>query len=349
MEYDSFLENMLNKISYQPIMANSLEETIYKTIVGTSSTTRLGTLPSEEAKKEILWRIGQKVKQGYPLEVTSAWGAIKTMPIKERGVDLSELLALKQFHAISSAVRMVYPPGVRFNIYLGDSFYSYLYGNDDRIEDYCEGMKLLANEYEEININRLGVFCNEIDCCEELCGHNYELIKNYWYETIDIPQANHTTMISYQRLAEAGWVGIITPAMREFYINRMEKLYPEETDDYRTDKVIKYFAYGLMISQNDLMGRKNHETCTIDACWLRVPPPDIPRQWTSNRIRMRIVPTKISKKSAPPWTIIGVLCKDSYGKMRIDFLDINSKNIEGLEKLEYKSISIFYLDKRELF
>ena len=80
---------------------------------------------------------------------------MKTIPSSVRGVDLAELLAIRQFNAISNAINKIYKPGVRFNIYIADSFYIYLYGYDARLKEYFTGMKKLISDYPEIKIIRL--------------------------------------------------------------------------------------------------------------------------------------------------------------------------------------------------
>ena len=335
-----YLDELLKKINCVPIKGADLEHTILRTLIGTSRTTRLGPMPSAETNKEILNRIHEKVKQNSPLEVTSAWGAIKTIPSKDKGVDLAELLTLKQFHAISNAIKKIYPPGIRFNIFLGDSYYSYLYGFDSQINNYYEGMKLLTKEYKEVNLIRLSELCKDLDFIKQQCQNNYELLRKYWFETSKISPELYDKTSSFRDLQEAGWIGTITPVMREFYLKRMTKLYPNESVEFRIDKIIHFFAYGLMISQNDLMGRKKAETSTVDACLLRVPPPDLPRKLYSNRLRLRIVPESIAQSSAPPWTVAGTIDINDNEELRTHFIDINAYKMTKLEEFNYGNIKI---------
>ena len=98
-----------------------------------------------------------------------------------------------------------------------------------------------------------------------------------------------------------------------------------------------------MIRLNDLMGRKSIDTSTIDACLLRVPPPDLPRKMYSNRMRFRISPENVMKSSAPPWTVAGVLCKQEGG-YRIKLLNVDECSTTVLSSIEYKGWNLYCVD-----
>lgn len=343
-----YLDSIAEYFEYEPILGSTLEETILNTIVGTLKTTRLGRMPIEETRSKILEGIKKQVDFGYPIAISSAWGAIKTATTKRKGVDLAEYLTLKQYSAINRVVKKIYEPGVVFNIYLGDAYYEYLYGYDAGITEYCKGMKKLAENLKEINIVGLGeLYSDKITEIKKQCDDNYILLKEYWYESDDIDSSHHDSLASFSKLIEAKWVGKITPAMREFYLKRMSGLYPQESIIFWTEKTLRFFAYGLMVSQNDLMGRKNTFTSTIDACLLRVPPPDMPRNLYSNRIRMRVVPESISKHSAPPWTVVGALCVEPGNRVTFKLLNNEECKNNKIEYIQYKDINVAFLIKEE--
>lgn len=343
MESDAiiqYLNRQFDGMKYEPIYGETIEKTILNTLIGTLRTTRLGMLPTENTCEEVIRRIRLKVQQNKPLELTSAWGAIKTIPTADRKIDLAELLAIEQFHAIANVVRTVYEPGVRFNIYLGDSFFSYLYGEDERMESYMVGMESIVEKYDEINTFRLGELSNHIECRMQQCADNYEVIAKYWFESAEVQQGTHDKLDSFKELNSIGWVGEITPAMREFYIKRMSSLYPNKPYEFWIEKIIHFFAYTLFISQNDLMGRKSADKCTVDVCLLRVPPPDLPRKLYSNRIRMRIAPQSIVKSSAPPWTVAGIVRLDEKEEPSVSLLNSAMYQNTKLEEVKYNGITI---------
>lgn len=344
-----FFDRIFKEYEYPVVKEKDLKKVLLNIVVGTQSTTRLGAMPSEETKKEILRRIQIKLEQNKPLEISCAWGAIKTVKTKDRNVDLAEFLALKQYHAIYEAVKSVYKPGIRFNIYLGDSYYKYLYGDDNKIETYCKGMEFLTKGSEEIRLIRLSNQCKKVENVNLNCEKNYELLRNYWVDTNNISVEKHSEIPSTVRLYEGGWVGVITPAVREFYLKRMASLYPGEGQEYWTEKILRFFAYALMISQNDLMGRKSMETSTVDSCLLRVPPPDLPRKLYSNRIRMRITPENVVKTSAPPWTVAGAISYNDKNEAHVRLLDSTTYQKIKMEKIDYEGISFGIFNEKHIF
>lgn len=335
-----YIDGIYSQIHYNPISGKSIEETIFNTLVGSSRTIRLGSKPSEETKREILKRIREKVEKNMPLEVTSAWGAIKTISSEDRGVDLAEYVTLNQFHKISQVIKEIYKPGIKFNVYLGDSYYKYLYGEDDRIEGYTKVMEMISKDFQEINLISLEKQCSSIPDVEQQCRENYEVLRKYWVDSNSVPDELHEQLESHKELRKAGWVGVITSAMREFYLKRMALLYPDKPHEYWVDKAIHFFAYGLMISKNDLMGRRSSKTCTVDACLLRVPPPDLPRELYSNRLRMRITPEAIIKSSAPPWTVAGVIKINSSNEPKLCILNAEEFTKTELKYFKYKGMTV---------
>lgn len=347
-EKKTFLDHLFTFCDNNVPQNGNAEEKLLKILVGTQRTTRLGAYPSKSTLQEIAHRINFCISTNRPLNVSCAWGAIKTVRTPNRTVDLAEMLALKQYQSIGEKVKAIYKPGLIFNIYLGDSYYEYLYGEDSRIDDYCSGMENLARGIPSIQIIRLKDKCKGITNAEQECAVNYSLLKEYWDETNGIPVEQFSSMPSSSRLHNHGWVGDISPAMREFYLKRMALLYPEEGYDYWADKVVRFFSYGLFISQHDLMGRKSYETSTVDSCLLRVPPPDLPRALYSNRIRMRIAPERLLKHSAPPWTVAGCVSIQPGGEMHTCILSPSeySSLATDYEIYNYHGINVLFYNKR---
>lgn len=242
-------EILLKEYNYKTIDGCDLEHTILNTLSGSLRTTRLGAAPTIETNNEIIKRIQYKIKRNEPIELTSAWGAMKTIPSSVRGVDLAELLAIRQFNAISNAINKIYKPGVRFNIYIADSFYIYLYGYDARLKEYFTGMKKLISDYPEIKIIRLSDLCSELNDVEKQCKLNFEYLYNYWYESEKIEIENHYKLKSYRELSSLGWVGTITQPMRDFYIKRMQKLYPKESNDFWIKKSYIFLLIRFLLAK----------------------------------------------------------------------------------------------------
>lgn len=339
-EIEKFLERMLESYQYK---VSSKEEDICKyivdTLVGTQSTIRSGSVPSKEVYDEVKRRVTYKVNRNEPIEVSCAWGALKTNKMFGNCPDLAELLTVQQYSAINRMIKERYSPGVKFNLFLGDFYYEYLYGETEEVEKYCRKLEKMVKKYNEIIIHRLSTMVKEKEIKE--CKSNYKILKQYYMESDRVCEEEYERLESYRQLVNIGWVGNISPAMREFYMKRMQGLYPNENRDFWIDKIIHFFAYGLMISQNDLMGRRSIDRSTIDACLLRVPPPDLPRKLYSNRVRMRIAPVKICKHSAPPWTVSCIILEDDLGDLRIKLVNHWAEyNLEVMDTLCWNGIVI---------
>ena len=338
--FEEFLDRMLKAYQYKAI---SKEEDICKyivdTLIGTQSTIRSGSIPSKEVYDEVKRRVTYKVNRNEPIEVSCAWGALKTNNMFGNCPDLAELLAVQQYCAINRMVKERYSPGVKFNLFLGDSYYEYLYGETEEVEKYCKHLEKMVEKYNEIITYRLSVMIKKKQL--EQCENNYKILKQYYMESDCVCEEEFEQLESYKQLIDIGWVGNISPAMRAFYLKRMQGLYPNENRDFWIDKIIHFFAYGLMISQNDLMGRRNIDRSTIDSCLLRVPPPDLPRKLYSNRLRMRIAPVKICKHSAPPWTVNCIIVVNDSGGPRIRIVNhLAEYNIEVMDTFYWNGIEI---------
>lgn len=133
-----------------------------------------------------------------------------------------------------------------------------------------------------------------------------------------IPEKEWTKLESYNILFQNGWVGNISPAMREHYLTRLDALFPHFKDKEKVEAVLRFFAYGMMVSQNDLFGRKDPFRCTADFCLLRIP---------------------------PPWTEKGALLYEKGSSLLKPFL---IKNGEDMETFKKTIISLKLFDQRDL-
>lgn len=341
-DINEFLLAIREEYVLQPKKANSLEELILETLIGTQGTIRNGELPTAETRNEVLSRIKYKVEKNKPLIVTSSWGAIKTVPVDNKNADLAEWLAFEQFHAIFLAIKRIYEPGIEFHIFVGDAFYEYLYGKTKEIAGYYNSLLKLGEKYSEIKIRKLSdqIPNDGMDIYQS--EKYYLLLKDYWNETRNLKVEEYGKTETSKRLKDEGWKGELTPPMREFQINRMKKLYPEENLQFWEEKILRFYAYGLVVRLNDYMERKDQETSTVDACLLRIPPIDMPRKLYSNRMRFRITPEKVMKKSAPPWTVV-VAIKRNGEKLRLEMYNAEECRSNSFDIVETPEVIVHHL------
>lgn len=329
----------LERPKYEPAEGGSIEEIILNTLVGTSRTTRLGPRPDRDTLSVLSDNIRYKVHKGEPLEITSAWGACKTSPGYSHGADIAEVLALQQYDAIGDAVRKTYPPGINFNIVLSDSYYEYLYGANGAVQEYSDEMAGLVEQYPQFHLGKTSELHTEIgDTAFVRCEDNLEKLRQYWHDTKGLDVGHWQELESYKELLDIGWIGQISLATREFYMNRMGKLFPDESVEQHSERVLKFFAYGLLLKQYDVFKRGDAEGCTADFCLLRVPPPDMPKALHGNRLRVRCVPSWVSNSSAPPWTVEGAFIENEVGLLRPRLISDVDLSRSALRKVRYQKL-----------
>jgi hypothetical protein len=272
----------------------TLEQKIFQCLVGSARSSRLGPAPSLEVTKIICSNIKEQIKKGLPIQIVSAWGAKKTIIGVDQRVDIAEYFTLLQYLTIAKEIQDIYPPGVQYNIFVGDAYYEYLYGRNQDVYRYLSDLEDLVNVFDVkcFKLFSLEKF-HQKDCgLITQCNSNYEALYRYWVESSAVLEDEWIKLESYKNLCQNGWVGIISSAMREHYLKRLNILFPHFSGREKIEAVIRFFSYSMMVSQNDLFGRKDPSRCTADFCLLRVPPPGIPKALYENRLRKRIIPAK---------------------------------------------------------
>ena len=307
-----YLENLSFVISQQDQPEDSLAFRIFKRLVGTTRTSRLGPFPESDVVETVCGNIGEKIRNGEPIQIVSAWGAKKTLPGANQQVDIVEFFTLLQFLAISKEIQSIYPPGAECKLFIGNAFYEYLYGKHADLPTYLSRMRTLCEMVgpDIFKIVSMEEFHKEDKDLFARCDANFQLLANYWEESSRTPEEKWCQLDSQKALHENGWIGAISPSMREHYLKRLDQLFPHFSQEEKISSVLRFFAYGMMVNQKDLFGRKNPDLCTVDFCLLRTPPPGMPKLLHGNRLRKRIIPEKLSKKTAPPWTVKGMLFHD---------------------------------------
>jgi len=352
-----FLENLSFVAPQADFKTGPLEYKILQCLIGTGSSSRLGPFPEDDVVKVILDNIRKNIQKGQPIQIVSAWGGKKTLSGIKQEVDIAEYFTMLQYLAIYKAVKNIYSPGLEYNIFIGDAYYRYLYGDDPGVYIYHSRLKSLAKIF--------GVSCFNLFSLEEIhrrdstllneCENNCRLLSDYWKESANICEENWKRLESYKNLCNSGWLGEIPTVMREHYLKRLNLLFPDFSLEEKIFSIVKFFAYGMMVSQNDLFGRKDPTTCTADFCLLRIPPPGMPKNLHENRLRKRILPVKFSKKTAPPWAIAGALTFKGASYKPLLIFDIKEILLSKRETLQIElfgkfkvEIDLLNLEKRSV-
>ena len=126
--------------------ATSLLELLTQAFVSTSQI-RYGPAPKPESLVEIRKVISRAIELGRPIPVLIPWGGRKA--IVERGIDIAEVVALKQLECLQSRVTRHYPAGIDARIRVEDTGALYLYQEDgyrgeNAVEDYSSAFQRLV-------------------------------------------------------------------------------------------------------------------------------------------------------------------------------------------------------------
>ena len=318
---------------------NTKVSKILEILVGTSRSTRLGPKPLDETLEIIGENIKLKIKKGMPLNITICFGCKKTWKLCQPGIDIAELFTILQLLKLNRQIQNIYSPGINFYLYLGDAWYEYIYNENIGIREYQEGLKILLSKYSGLELDLISMysFHKENTRLFEECDENLELLKEYWNESNKTNEKDWQYLKSYQKLNSVGWVGIIPNIMRNHYLKKMDRYLPKARSEERVEAVLKFFSYGLMLNQNNLIKRQNSNDCTLEIS-LMSPPPGIPLEFRGNRLYLRCLPTEISSRGAPCWPVMGILKSDKNGLIYPSTLsprDWNLKNVRLVNKFEY--------------
>lgn len=258
-----------------------------------------------EERRLMANRIELTTLKGRRIPLLVQFGGAKTAkhcPYPEP--DIAEYMALQSLARINLLIREVYPPGAKVRLMLGDTFYSYVFGGDKGVDPYVGGVERMVKGLglSFINAQRfsdvVGAYgpSRVLDRCERNC----ELIRRHW---------DTGSQDAYNRLCDEGWKGTLPREQREYYANRAVKILAKKgfkgnaLMSEKKSAVIRFMAYALMIAQFDLLDRRLETT--VDVSFVPLAPGE-PRS-LYRRFRILAAPPGGTTKSAPPWTVHGVL------------------------------------------
>jgi hypothetical protein len=329
-----------------PIKKNSIKYNtntkilkILDILIGTSRSTRLGPKPLPEALDIIGKRMKLKIQSELPINIPICFGCKKTWRLCQPGVDIAELFTILQLLKLNRQIQDIYPPGINFTLYLGDAWYEYIYNENIGIKEYRKGLKKLLNLNTDLNVKLISMhnFHKKDSSLYNTCDNNLAILKEYWNESSNIEEKYWQYLETYKKLKTLGWIGTIPNIMRMHYLKKMDRYLPKTRMIKKVEAILKFFSYGLMLNQNDIIKRQNPVDCTIEIS-LMSQPPGIPKRLRGDRLYLRALPPEISSRGAPCWPVMGILKLHENGSMYPSILsprDWNQKNVSLVNKFEY--------------
>ncbi len=281
-----------------------------------------GPLPNEVEYLAMQKRIELSTKRGDAIPTIVQFGGSKTAkhcPYPEP--DIAEFMALEQLALINNKIRSIYSAGLQIKFIIADSYYSFVFGYDSGVEPYCQGMERLINDLGLIFITpvRMSTLVNEYSEEKVMtrCKENVRIIKEYW-------EAENKE--SYQCLGDAGWKGSLPQRQKEYYMKRAARILSKKemnTSRIKEEKksaTIRFLAYALMLAQFDLVGRTPMHI--IDVSFVPLAPGE-PKE-LYNRFRIAPAPPGGTRRSAPPWSVQGILTWPNLKPTIYTYLDVES-------------------------
>ena len=298
-------------------------------LVGASDD-RFGPRMSLEDRALIRTHVSYWIEAGQPVHLLVMWGGLKHyVNDEEQGIDLAEFFAVQQFERLVHQAGEIYPPGVAVLFCLEDFGVWY--------EDAC-GYGLPLRQSVERSIERyLGEFETLLravgaDWAKPLRFHdlvgrpfdrpayvhqadrNLDLLRAYWAESGRRSGEDAATLDSYRVLGAAGWSGQIPPEMREHYLKRLAKLYPDASLDERVDRLLRYFAMVLLYQQLRVFSAAGGPLIKVS---MYKPAPGLPEERVTGRIHLRCLPRRLTSQVMPPWTCKGCFRLNQDGTVAV--------------------------------
>jgi hypothetical protein len=221
----------------------SLVDILTKVLVGTGQV-RFGPVPNPESLVAIREVIRKSLETSKPIPVLVPWGGRKT--VADRGVDVAEVVALKQLNCLNHQVKEIFHPGLNIHIRIEDTGAYYLYQNEPTVvvnnysRDFQKLVRILNLWF--VSPIRESSLMNEkdyFDLADNIQGPMFEYLVESDKEGFNF-QSN-----SWKLLLEMGWQGAIPKEQRDFYRSRYKAHDPTISDFAATKKLAEYFAGSL--------------------------------------------------------------------------------------------------------
>lgn len=254
---------------------------------------RYGPIPSPEVQVSIRDVIRNSMKNSEPIPILIPWGCAKFGPW---GVDVAEVMGVKQMLCLIKRVRQYYPPGLQMRMRLEDLTVYYLFGEDsgftEKVEPYAHNLvnliTILQREggNDDIHVIPESRIMDRDEYMRKAEENAYALLR----AMKAAPDARPNI------LKPIGWTGNLPDDQIDHYLHKYMTLYPGLPFEERRKKVAEYFAASLTRVQ--MKGVANFDWGEhLTMCF---------HTYTGSgpqykRLFYRTMPIKFTKKHIPPW------------------------------------------------
>jgi hypothetical protein len=267
--------------------SKSVLEAIFAEVLGTKQH-RYGPTPDPETQVSIRHVVRTAVDQGKPIPILVPWGGSKQGPY---GVDLADLMALRQIQCLYDRVKSHYTPSIeavlRVENRTDDVLFSGVPGWSEKTQAYTTNLMTLGNA---LHLPAIRAIRPE----SELFPHSL------FREKI----AQNLTPLSLaiqgdpSKLATIGWNSGMDPEKVDYYRRAYAKFYPQERPFEHDERIALYFAAAM--SRRQLGGMGDPTDWMGNYLTLSFSPP-VPTVSTERRIFYRTIPERYTNQHRAPW------------------------------------------------
>jgi len=265
-----------------------LFEAIVSEIIG-SKQHRYGPIPDPEGLVAIRDVVRKAMREEAPIPILVPWGASKQGPW---GVDLAEVMALKQLECLSRRVSAHYAPGVDIVVRLENLTDESMFGDgwipktDAYVRDFSKLKKAIA--FTSVEVKREDTLMSRTAFRDMV-----DINSGYILEAMKIPLGRGDWLRS--RIPE--WQGDLGDEILNYYRGAYDRFYPEETQEEKDMRLSRYFAGA--ITRFQLGGTGARKWWGSD--YLTLSFTGIPWGKNGKRIFYRTVPSRYTNQHRAPW------------------------------------------------
>jgi len=263
-------------------------EAVVAELVGTKQL-RYGPTPSPEVLVSIREVVREAMAKDLPIHVLVPWGGSKQ---GDHGIDIAELMAMKQLLTLADKLKLHYPPGLSVRLRLEDAsdiaLFARMSGRREKTAPYCDAVELLARIvlpgieiYRESSLIAPDSFVTAVDA---LVPTFYEAMQN------NDPAARAAL------LGRIGWKGDLPQSQLACYRNAYAKFYSNMPAAARDMLLARYFACAIVRRDLKLSGAIDGTKQIMLCFW-----PPVPTQDATRRLFYRTIPERYSNQHRAPW------------------------------------------------
>lgn len=265
-------------------------EAVSQELVGTKQH-RFGPTPNPESLVEIREVVSVSMERNSPIPILVPWGASKQGP---HGVDIAEMMALRQLISLSHRVRAHYSPGIVVIVRLEDLTDSTMFEGvpgwaaktADYVKTFIQLSDVMTSDFATVRL--------ESDLMDgarfrRLTRANAERIL----PALDLPPEDRGRAV---KAFIPEWSGDLPDVQLDFYRRAYDKFYPSETKVEKDRRLATYF--GGAVARFQLSGTGAYQ---FGSKYITLSFTGIPWSKAGRRIYYRTIPEKYTNQHRAPW------------------------------------------------